>query len=74
MKLKTDSQFTINCVTMWLNKWRRNDYKLANGNDVKNREDLVKLDQAMSGIEIKWVIKILYLFLFLFNDKLYNYI
>lgn len=59
---------------MWLNKWRRNDYKLANGNDVKNREDLVKLDQAMSGIEIKWVIKILYLFLFLFNDKLYNYI
>ncbi|OXA56000.1 ribonuclease H1 isoform X2 [Folsomia candida] len=54
LKLKTDSQFTINCVTMWLNKWRRNDYKLANGNDVKNREDLVKLDQAMSGIEIKW--------------------
>ncbi len=40
---------------MWLNKWKRNNWKLGTGKDVKNREDLEKLDQAMNGIEIKWV-------------------
>lgn len=55
LKLKTDSQFTINCVTKWLNKWRRNGWKLATGEDVKNREDLEKLDKAIQGVEIKWV-------------------
>lgn len=52
----TDSQFTINCITKWIHKWKRDGWKLSgSGGDVKNREDLEKLDRAMQGMEIKWV-------------------
>lgn len=56
LKVKTDSQFTINCVTKWIHNWRRNKWKLSSGTDVKNKEDLLKLDEAMQNMEIKWVI------------------
>ncbi|CAL8101502.1 unnamed protein product [Orchesella dallaii] len=55
LMIKTDSQFTINCVTKWLNNWKRNNWRLSSGGDVKNKEDLVKLDDAMQNMEIKWV-------------------
>ncbi|ODN03562.1 Ribonuclease H1 [Orchesella cincta] len=54
LKVKTDSQFTINCVTKWIFNWRRNNWRLSSGGDVKNKEDLIKLDDAMQNMEIKW--------------------
>merc|ERR1719203_2072459 len=52
----TDSQFVINCVTMWMNNWKRNGWNTAAGNPVKNKEDLEALDDVIrSGdIEVKW--------------------
>jgi len=54
LKLMTDSQFTINCATSWIEKWKKNGWRLATGHDVKNKEDLQKLDAAIQDIEIKW--------------------
>ncbi|XP_066250148.1 ribonuclease H [Euwallacea similis] len=55
VKILTDSQFTINCITMWIKKWRKNQWKLTGGGPVKNKEDLVKLDAICAQFEhIKW--------------------
>ena len=55
LNVNTDSQFTINCATKWMDKWKDNDWTLSNGKPVANREDLEKLDTAMTGMDIKWV-------------------
>jgi ribonuclease HI len=37
----TDSQYSINCITVWSGNWRRNGWKTAAGKTVENR-DLVE--------------------------------
>ncbi|XP_050302679.1 ribonuclease H1-like [Anthonomus grandis grandis] len=55
VKIVTDSRFTINCMTKWMPKWKSNNWKLANGGPVKNKEDLIKLDSMCKKFkEIKW--------------------
>jgi len=55
VKIFTDSQFTINCITKWIQKWKKNQWKLAGGGPVKNKEDLVKLDELCGQFQdIKW--------------------
>lgn len=55
--LHTDSQFLISCITVWIHKWKQNGWKLSDGGQVKNKEDLIELDQALEGISVKWVCK-----------------
>lgn len=56
MKIITDSQFTINCITKWIHKWKKNHWKLAKGGPVKNKEELVQLDAlCQQFLDIKWV-------------------
>lgn len=43
-------------MTKWILKWKRNNWKTSTGEDVKNKEDLITLDQNMKKIKIKWVI------------------
>lgn len=52
--LHTDSQFLISCITVWIHKWKQNGWKLADGGHVKNKEDLIELDQALQGMSVKW--------------------
>ncbi|XP_066156967.1 ribonuclease H [Euwallacea fornicatus] len=55
VKIMTDSQFTINCITKWIKKWKRNQWKLTGGGPVKNKEELIKLDTICAQFEhIKW--------------------
>ena len=49
LKVKTDSQFVINCVTKWMPGWKKKGWKTAAGHEVKNRADLVVLDEAMEA-------------------------
>lgn len=52
----TDSEFVIKCMTQWIKKWKVNGWKVASGNDVKNKKDLMKLDKALSLLEsVRWV-------------------
>ncbi|KAL1512778.1 hypothetical protein ABEB36_002309 [Hypothenemus hampei] len=54
-KIYTDSQFTINCITNWIKRWKKNNWKVANGGAVKNKECLVELDQLCQQFDdIKW--------------------
>lgn len=52
--IKTDSQFVINSITNWIKKWKVNNWKVANGNDVKNKEDFVVLDSLCQKLNVKW--------------------
>ncbi|XP_063296954.1 ribonuclease H1-like [Pelobates fuscus] len=53
--LYTDSMFTINGITKWINSWKSKNWKLSTGQNVINREDFEKLDKLIEGIDIKWM-------------------
>eukprot|EP00057_Strongylocentrotus_purpuratus_P020089 XP_011674563.1 PREDICTED: ribonuclease H1 [Strongylocentrotus purpuratus] len=52
--LYTDSKYTINCVTDWIHRWKKNGWKTAQKTDVINKEDLVKLDKLNRELDVKW--------------------
>lgn len=55
VNLHTDSKFLINGITEWIHKWKRNGWKVASGEPVKNVEDFQELDRVSQGIAINWV-------------------
>ncbi|KAI4469424.1 ribonuclease h1 [Holotrichia oblita] len=56
--IKTDSDFVIKSMTMWIKKWKKNDWKLSSGGDVKNKVDFDKLDKLCQQLEdIRWQIR-----------------
>lgn len=56
LKINTDSKFVINCITQWIHKWKKNNWQLSSGGPVKNKEELIKLDNAIQGVEVvEWV-------------------
>lgn len=56
VKFFTDSEFVINCMTKWIYNWKKNNWRTASGSNVKNKEDLVKLDQVLQSLEdVQWV-------------------
>lgn len=56
LSIHTDSQFLIKCITCWIYKWKKNGWKLANGENVKNKDELVKLDNAIKSLNaIQWI-------------------
>lgn len=52
--IKTDSQFMIDSMTKWLNGWKKRNWKLSTGGDVKNKEDFQELEKASEGIKVIW--------------------
>ena len=56
LKIHTDSMFVINCMTKWINGWKKNGWKKSDGQPVKNRVELEALDRAItnSGMKIVW--------------------
>uniref|UniRef100_A0A0V0GC64 Ribonuclease H1 n=1 Tax=Triatoma dimidiata TaxID=72491 RepID=A0A0V0GC64_TRIDM len=56
LSVHTDSQFLINCITQWIYKWKKNEWKLTSGGPVKNKDELVKLDAAIQSVEaVEWI-------------------
>lgn len=55
LTVNTDSKFVINCITQWIHKWKGNDWKIASGGPVKNKDELIELDNAIQLLEaVKW--------------------
>ena len=52
----TDSKYLINSITKWVRKWKNNGWKTANGDPVKNRDDIRYLDELCSKLTVVWVI------------------
>ncbi|XP_047701086.1 ribonuclease H1 isoform X1 [Prionailurus viverrinus] len=53
--LYTDSMFTINGITNWVQGWKKNGWKTSTGKDVINKEDFVALEQLTHGMDIQWM-------------------
>jgi ribonuclease HI len=41
VEIRTDSKYTISCVTTWFQKWEKNGWKGSTGKDVEN-QDIIK--------------------------------
>lgn len=62
VQIITDSQYSINCATVWASSWEKNDWKTSQGENVKN-QDLVKAirqrvrerERASGKTTFKWV-------------------
>ena len=55
LTIYTDSDFAIRCAKYYLKIWKVNGWKLSNKNDVKNKDDLMRLDYLCSKMKVKWV-------------------
>lgn len=55
--LSTDSQFLINSITLWIKGWKAKNWRLRNGDPVKNLNEFKELDALLqdNAINIKWV-------------------
>lgn len=53
--LYTDSMFTINGMTSWVQGWKKNGWRTSTGKDVINKEDFMELDKLSQGMDIKWM-------------------
>ncbi|KAM7174099.1 ribonuclease H1 isoform 1-T1 [Macrochelys suwanniensis] len=51
----TDSKFTINGITSWVDNWKSNGWRTSAGKDVINKEDFERLDKLSEGMEIQWM-------------------
>jgi ribonuclease HI len=53
--LHTDSIYVRNGVTSWLSKWKRNGWKTASKQAVKNEDLWRRLDAAAGKHEVHWL-------------------
>jgi ribonuclease HI len=54
VSLTTDSQYVRQGITEWMNKWKRNGWKTAGRQPVKNQDLWQRLDAAASPHRVEW--------------------
>jgi ribonuclease HI len=50
----TDSQYVRNGITDWIRRWRRNGWRTADGQPVKNSDLWRRLDEIATGHQVEW--------------------
>ena len=54
VQIFTDSKYVKSGITEWINNWKKNGWKTANKQKVKNKDLWVELDLLSSQFDIKW--------------------
>ena len=54
INIYTDSKYLRDGITVWINKWKLNDWKTSNKKNVKNIELWKLLEEKIKVHEIKW--------------------
>ncbi|MEJ2388899.1 MAG: ribonuclease HI [Chromatiaceae bacterium] len=54
VRVTTDSQYVKRGVTEWLARWKRNGWRTAQRESVKNRDLWERLDRAMAVHDLQW--------------------
>ena len=54
-EIHTDSQYVKNGMQVWMKNWKRNNWRTANKQPVKNQDLWQALDTATQGKKIHWV-------------------
>jgi ribonuclease HI len=50
IELFSDSKYCIQSLTLWIDKWKMNNWKSSNGNHIKNQELILEIDSLMTII------------------------
>ena len=45
----TDSMYSINCITKWIDNWKVNNWKTSKNKDVKHKELIQKIDKLVKN-------------------------
>jgi ribonuclease HI len=53
--IKTDSKYSIDCVTKWVNSWIKNGWLTKNGSPVSNKEYIEKIHELYLKYNIKFI-------------------
>lgn len=51
INIVTDSEYSINCVTKWIKNWQKRKWVTGNGTEVKNKELIVSIYNAMEKVK-----------------------
>ena len=54
IQIFTDSKYVKSGITEWIHNWKKNGWKTANKQSVKNKELWIELDLLTQKFEIKW--------------------
>jgi ribonuclease HI len=54
VQIFTDSKYVKSGITEWIHNWKKNGWKTANKQPVKNKEFWTELDNLTNDYEIKW--------------------
>ncbi len=54
VQIFTDSKYVKSGITEWIYNWKKNGWKTANNQPVKNKELWIALDELSNEFEIKW--------------------
>ena len=54
VQIFTDSKYVKSGITEWIHNWKKNGWKTASKQPVKNKDLWTKLDQMTSEFHIKW--------------------
>ncbi|MDA8538011.1 ribonuclease HI [Candidatus Pelagibacter bacterium] len=55
IEIYTDSQYVKLGITVWINKWIKNNWQTSKKEPVKNKELWMKLYELNKSYEIKWI-------------------
>jgi len=50
INIVSDSEYSIKCASLWISKWKDNNWKTASGGDVKNKSIICSIDKSMNTI------------------------
>ena len=54
VQIFTDSKYVKSGITEWIHNWKKNGWKTANKQPVKNKDLWTELDQMTNEFQIKW--------------------
>ena len=54
VQIFTDSKYVKSGITEWIHNWKKNGWKTANKQQVKNKDLWTELDQMTNEFQIKW--------------------
>jgi ribonuclease HI len=54
VELTTDSKYVMQGITLWIDNWKRNNWKTATKKDVKNKDLWIELYDLKSQHQIDW--------------------
>ena len=54
IEINTDSQYVKNGITQWIHNWKRNGWRTASKDPVKNKEYWIALDELAGKLPISW--------------------